>query len=367
MNRSSPPSEHPASGILPSHIEALAGELGAVAARIERDIQARFDAMKAELMADTRAELSAMRANGAELELRAMKAEKALADMVGARLATVRDGVDGAAGASVADLAPVIADEVAKAVAAVPVPKNGRDGSDADPEVTKAMVDEAVAAAIPQVFDLVQRTVDDAVSRIPPAAPGKDADPEVIRAVVAEAVATLPPAHAGEKGERGDPGRDGRLPIVKAWAEAVHYEGAVVTHDGATWQAQRDTGRAPPHDDWICLAAAGQDGLDGRSFTVRGTWVADTEYASLDVVALGGAAFVARRDNPGECPGEGWQLMSAQGKRGKEGEPGRRGEPGQAGPAVVSAEVDENGLLILRNADGSVVRCDFYDLLSRLG
>ena len=56
----------------------------------------------------------------------------------------------------------------------------------------------------------------------------------------------------GEKGDKGDPGPTGKLPIVKAYMpETVHYEGDVVVHGGATWQALRDTARAPPHvDDW---------------------------------------------------------------------------------------------------------------------
>lgn len=192
----------------------------------------------------------------------------------------------------------------------------------------------------------------------------------------------------GARGERGEPGQDGApgrdgapgaagkdgapglLPIAQAWADGVHYAGAVVTHEGSTWQARRDTGRAPPHDDWACLARGGRDGVDGRSFRVRETWAADAAYAALDVVALGGAAFVARRDDPGPCPGEGWQLIASQGKRGKEGDrgaPGPRGERGGPGPSVVALSIDDQGMLTLVNADGTTVACDMYPLLSRLG
>ena len=42
-------------------------------------------------------------------------------------------------------------------------------------------------------------------------------------------------------------GPAGKLPLVRVYQpEAVHYEGDVVVHSGATWQALRDTGRAPP-------------------------------------------------------------------------------------------------------------------------
>src|SRR5262249_34030516 len=104
------------------------------------------------------------------------------------------------------------------------------------------------------------------------------------------------PGARGEPGPLGAPGPAGKLPVVKAYqAEAVHYQGDVVVYLGATWQAQRDTGRAPPHaDDWICLAAAG---VDACSPTVRGTYNSAATYARLDIVALNGSAFIARKDN----------------------------------------------------------------------
>ena len=177
----------------------------------------------------------------------------------------------------------------------------------------------------------------------------------------------------GEQGERGERGPEGTLPIVRAWTDGIHYEGAVVSHAGATWQAAKDTGRAPPHNDWICLAQAGADGIDGRSFTIRGTYDATASYAALDVVALNGASFAARRDDPGACPGEGWQLIAAQGKAGKPGERGMtgpkgdKGERGLPGASVVALEIDGNGMLTLRNADGSVIRCDLYPVLVKAG
>lgn len=170
----------------------------------------------------------------------------------------------------------------------------------------------------------------------------------------------------GTPGERGPEGAPGKLPIAKIWNDDVHYEGDVVTHDGGTYQAQKDTARTPPHEDWRCLAQAGRNGADGRSFAVRGTWQEDAAYQAMDVVALGGASFVAKQDEPGPCPGEGWQLMSAQGKRGNAGERGMPGPKGDPGPSAVSFEADGDGVLTITNADGSRVTCDLYPLLSRL-
>ncbi len=174
----------------------------------------------------------------------------------------------------------------------------------------------------------------------------------------------------GDRGLKGDPGEPGKMPIARAWVDGVSYEGDVRTHAGATWQALRDTGREPSHEDWICLAPAGRDGSDGRSLVVRGTYSPTTEYDHLNVVALNYASWVALRDNPGPCPGEGWQLLAGPGKQGKPGDPGRpglKGDLGPAGPPVRAMTVDNDGMLTLTNGDGSTVTCDLYPLLDRLG
>lgn len=176
----------------------------------------------------------------------------------------------------------------------------------------------------------------------------------------------------GERGERGPEGPPGKLPQVRAWSDGVWYEGDVVSAGGSTWQALRDTGKAPGHADWVCLAARGADGADGtdgRGFSVRGTWAEAESYAALDIVMLNGASFVARHDDPGPCPGDGWQLWAAQGKTGKPGERGPKGDKGDRGDAglpVVAMSVDGEGLLTLTNGDGSQVTCDLYPVLAKI-
>lgn len=170
----------------------------------------------------------------------------------------------------------------------------------------------------------------------------------------------------GAPGEKGDPGPAGSLPQVRAWEEGVHYAGEAKSHAGGTWQAVRDTAREPPHDDWICIAARGADGNDGKSLNPRRLWIADEEYRRLDVVARNGGSYVAMRDDPGPCPGEGWMLLTQPGKPGGRGERGEKGERGLPGLSVVALGIDDQGILTLTNGDGTQVQCDLYPLLSRI-
>ena len=69
-----------------------------------------------------------------------------------------------------------------------------------------------------------------------------------------------------------------------------------------------------------------------------GTFNPETKYKKLAIVASNGGSFIARTDDPGPCPGEGWQLIARQGQRGIAGERGERGErglPGDPGKPIV--------------------------------
>jgi hypothetical protein len=173
----------------------------------------------------------------------------------------------------------------------------------------------------------------------------------------------------GERGERGPEGPAGKMPVAKAWLAGVHYEGDVVTHGGQTWQAIKDTGDEPGSSEWACIAERGADGRDAPGMVIRGTWATENEYQALDVVALNGAAFVAKTDNPGPCPGEGWQLMSAQGKRGAAGErgdKGDKGERGEPGATVKAVSLDDFGVFSFDLTNGQTVQCDARSVLERI-
>jgi hypothetical protein len=138
-------------------------------------------------------------------------------------------------------------------------------------------------------------------------------------------------ARKANAAKKGDPGK---LPITKTYQlDTVHYAGDVVVQDGSTYQALRDTGRAPPHsDDWICLASAGRDGIDAITPTVCGSFDATARYKKLDIVEFDKSSFIALDDDPG-LPGNGssWQLIAGHGMRGEKGLPGPRGERGTKG------------------------------------
>jgi hypothetical protein len=125
-----------------------------------------------------------------------------------------------------------------------------------------------------------------------------------------------------------------KFPVIDAWRpDTIYHEGAIVAYDGGTWQATRDTGKAPGTKDWVALAVAGRD---GRTPRVRGTYSADATYQTLDLVMRESSSFIATRDDPGPCPGDGWQIIACGGKRGAAGEKGERGPPGPRGDAGAS-------------------------------
>ena len=122
----------------------------------------------------------------------------------------------------------------------------------------------------------------------------------------------------------------GAFPTVKVWkANEVYYAGGVVAFDGGTYQATRDTGSAPSGKDWTCLAVAGRD---ARSPRAMGTYKEGQLYEALDVVTTDSSSFIAKQDDPGKCPGPGWQMLACAGRKGTPGEPGAQGPQGSRGP-----------------------------------
>lgn len=160
----------------------------------------------------------------------------------------------------------------------------------------------------------------------------------------------------GQQGERGEPGTDGNDGIGLA-AALINREGELVVTttdgqvrelgivvgrdgkdgiDGKDGSPGRDGADGAPGEQGERGDAGdpGKDGQDAYPGEPRGLFDATAEYRARDVVALNGSAFMAKRDNPGDCPGEGWMLLVQRGKRGETGERGERGAEGPAGKSA---------------------------------
>lgn len=249
----------------------------------------------------------------AELRAEVAIARTDMREMAAARLAELRSGADGAPGPAGAPGAP------------------GEPGKEGPPGLSGAPGERGLPGPLGDIGPPGERGP--AGDRGEPGGQGERGEPG-------------PPGAPGPAGERGEKGAPGMLRCVKTFAAGtVHYEGELVAAAGSTWQARRDTAAAPPHEDWALVAAAGRD---APVPVVRGTWREGESYRALEVVALNGCGFIARADNPGPCPGDGWQLIASAGRPGKQGLPGGKGERGERGmpgmaaqaPAIVAWRID---------------------------
>jgi hypothetical protein len=138
--------------------------------------------------------------------------------------------------------------------------------------------------------------------------------------------------------------------------DEIFYASDVVSCDGGTWQARKDTSKKPPHADWRPLALPGRDAVFPE---IRGTYREGEAYRHLNIIALNGSSFIARHDDPGPCPGDGWQLIASAGRAGKPGPKGERGEQGLrglSGVSVVRGEIDRKTYTLkLIMSDGNEV------------
>jgi hypothetical protein len=390
-------------------LEILADELGAAAGRIERELRLKDEARAARFEARL-----------AAIELAAFKAEEERQRIFGERLAELRNGRDGEPGrdGKEADIEPlweafrsreernlghieslekVIIERVDAKLAEVRDGKDGQPGKDADiePLIKRVQVVEELSV---QHIELLSKELTDKVDAKlaevkdgEPGRDGKDADIgplldemenvkeqlfedfRTAKEAVFESVdSRLDELRDGKDGQEGPPGKDGKdgqdgkMPIAREWTNRVHYAGDVVRHAGSTYQALADTGQQPPHSDWGELASRG---TDGRGFVLRGLYNATAEYRQHDIVMISRNSFAAKYDNPGECPGEGWQLFACSGYKGKEGPPGPAGAKGADGRSVsiVKWEADPDEM-VLRIADstGNTFAVDLQPIAERI-
>jgi Ca2+-binding RTX toxin-like protein len=170
----------------------------------------------------------------------------------------------------------------------------------------------------------------------------------------------------GVDGAAGRDGADGRDGIDGA--NGQDGINGIDGKDGANGQDGRD-GRDGLDGKDGADGAAGSDGLNGADGKdaypgeARGLFNSEATYRALDVVSFNGSEWRAKRDDPGELPGDGWMLSASRGKRGEKGDRGDIGREGAAGSAIIASYVDTDDLkLVLTRDDGTEIKADLYDL-----
>lgn len=147
-----------------------------------------------------------------------------------------------------------------------------------------------------------------------------------MRIAVEAKLAQVKDGKDGERGEKGDPGEKGDRGD-QGIAGSDGSNGAD-GRDGADADMEALERKLEELVAAIPVPKDGKDGADAYPGEARGLFDPAAEYLARDVVALNGSAFMAKIDNPGDCPGEGWMLLAQRGKRGEKGDRGERGITG---------------------------------------
>jgi len=145
------------------------------------------------------------------------------------------------------------------------------------------------------------------------------------------------PGPPGERGERGESGRDGR--DGERGPQGDRGERGI---DGSHGQPG-PRGEIGEVGATGARGEMGTTGADGREWRWTGSHEPGKAYVRGDVVSVDGIGFDTTRDDPGDCPGDGWGNFSQRGKPGKPGTRGDRGErgpPGPPAPRIVDWEIE---------------------------
>ncbi len=222
-------------------------------------------------------------------------------------------GMDGMAGQngrdgqslSATDVAPLIADEVQKAIALVPMAKDGKDGVG----MLGALIDRAGQLVV---------TLSDGTTKQLGVVVGQDVDMGEVTRLIVERVAALP-VKEGAPGKDGRDGQHGTIDNIKA------------VYDG---------------ERTLTLSAKDGTPIDGGVIYLtgllldRGVYTQLRAYEAGDVVSYGGNIWIAQEATsavPGR-PGaaaRAWRLSVKAGRDGREGKPGLNGKDGRDGKEVI--------------------------------
>jgi len=159
-----------------------------------------------------------------------------------------------------------------------------------------------------------------------------------VERAIAEKLASVhdgPQGPAGPQGERGEPG----MGIAGPPGEPGPQGESIVGPQG-------DRGDSGPQGESI-VGPPGEQGIPGMPGPagetpyvgeVCGLFQPDRKYRKYDLVTLNGSEWRARRDGPGELPGDGWAMAGQVGKSGKPGDKGERGPAGPPGQTITIAD-----------------------------
>ncbi|HAS1462237.1 TPA: phage gp6-like head-tail connector protein [Enterobacter hormaechei] len=284
---------------------------------------------------------SMVKAEIAKLPAQAAPELPDVATMVSEAVAAIPVPRDGKS-VTVDDITPVLQELVSNAVAEIPVPK---DGKDFDPSMLKRAVEEAVSeavAAIPVPQDGKSVTTEDVQPMIQELVSASMPELPDVKSLVNEAIAVLPAAEPGKDGENG---RDAlSLEILPFIDEGKSYpRGSYATYNGGLWRAYEKTHGMRG---WECLV----DGVAGidiqhseqRTFTLtvsrtsgtsetksfdvpvmiyQGVFKSGQEYLPGDTVTWGGSLWHCddrTQDKPGEAGSKGWTLAAKRGRDGRD-------------------------------------------------
>jgi hypothetical protein len=199
----------------------------------------------------------------------------------------------------------------------------------------------------------------------------REALAEMRRAIEAK-LATVKDGKDGERGEKGDQGEAGeRGEQGPAGSDGV--DGAD-GRDGADADMQALERRLEELVAAIPLPKDGQDGADGKDAypgEARGLYDPEASYRALDVVSFNGSEWRAKRDEPGELPGDGWMLSAQRGKRGDKGDRGEKGMEGKAGkdgaqPIALKFDADKTEFVMILDS-GEALEADLEPLMRAIG
>ncbi|MBE8818788.1 phage gp6-like head-tail connector protein [Enterobacter hormaechei] len=284
---------------------------------------------------------SMVKAEIAKLPAQAAPELPDVATMVSEAVAAIPVPRDGKS-VTVDDITPVLQELISNAVAEIPVPK---DGKDFDPAMLKQAVEEAVSeavAAIPVPQDGKSVTTEDVQPMILELVSASMPELPDVKSLVNEAIAALPAAEPGKDGENG---RDAlSLEILPFIDEGKSYpRGSYATHNGGLWRAYEKTHGMRG---WECLVdgVAGFDiqqselrcftltvnrtsgASETKSFDVpvmiyQGVFKSGQEYLPGDTVTWGGSLWHCdeqTQDKPGEAGSKGWTLAAKRGRDGRD-------------------------------------------------